>query len=80
MASAAVSGTHATTAHPQPDASSHNAPSDKHLNLVWLAQSRLRRRRFDECIAICTSLLERNPFDQVCAVNAACVACHSGRS
>lgn len=31
---------------------------------MWLAQSRFRRRRFDECIDICTRHLERNPLDQ----------------
>ena len=35
------------------------------VNPVWLAQSRLRRRKFDECIEICTSILEKNPVDQV---------------
>ena len=35
------------------------------VNPVWLAQSRFRRRRFDECIEICTKILERNPYDQV---------------
>jgi tetratricopeptide repeat protein 8 len=37
---------------------------EKGLNSVWLAQSRFRRRRFDDCIEICTQILERNPFDQ----------------
>lgn len=37
---------------------------EKGLNAVWLAQSRFRRRRFDECIEICTQILERNPYDQ----------------
>ncbi|KAL6759471.1 TRP protein for flagellar function [Haematococcus lacustris] len=36
----------------------------KELNPVWLAHSRFRRRRFDECIDICTKVLERNPYDQ----------------
>lgn len=35
------------------------------MNPVWLAQSRLRRRKFDECLEICTPILERNPYDQV---------------
>lgn len=34
------------------------------LNAVWLAQSKLRRRRFDECIEICSDALGRNPYDQ----------------
>eukprot|EP00197_Chlamydomonas_leiostraca_P003950 CAMPEP_0202869944 /NCGR_PEP_ID=MMETSP1391-20130828/13933_1 /ASSEMBLY_ACC=CAM_ASM_000867 /TAXON_ID=1034604 /ORGANISM="Chlamydomonas leiostraca, Strain SAG 11-49" /LENGTH=107 /DNA_ID=CAMNT_0049550349 /DNA_START=86 /DNA_END=406 /DNA_ORIENTATION=- len=36
----------------------------KDLNPVWLAQSRFRRRKFDECIELCTSILDRNPYDQ----------------
>ena len=41
-----------------------------HTRVLWmdplfLAQSRLRRRRFDEAIDICQNLLERNPLDQV---------------
>ena len=35
------------------------------LNPVWLANNYLRRRKYDECIAICTGLLEKNPYDQV---------------
>ncbi|GIL88321.1 hypothetical protein Vretimale_15095 [Volvox reticuliferus] len=34
------------------------------INPVWLAQSRLRRRKFDSCIEVCTSVLEKNPYDQ----------------
>ncbi|KXZ42612.1 BBS8 protein [Gonium pectorale] len=34
------------------------------LNPVWLAQSRLRRRKFDECIEVCTNILDKNPYDQ----------------
>lgn len=33
-------------------------------NPVWLAQSRLRRRRFDDCIELCTQVLEERPLDQ----------------
>jgi len=41
-----------------------------HTRVLWmdplfLAQSLLRRRRFDEAIDICQNLLERNPLDQV---------------
>ncbi|WIA20159.1 hypothetical protein OEZ85_006009 [Tetradesmus obliquus] len=32
---------------------------------IWLAQSKLRRRRYDECIQLCTDALQRNPVDQV---------------
>jgi hypothetical protein len=35
------------------------------LNPIWLAQSKLRRRRFDECIEICSDVLQANPYDQV---------------
>ena len=34
------------------------------INPVFLAQSRLRRRRFDDCIAICTDQLTQNALDQ----------------
>eukprot|EP00192_Tetraselmis_astigmatica_P021235 CAMPEP_0117672890 /NCGR_PEP_ID=MMETSP0804-20121206/14166_1 /TAXON_ID=1074897 /ORGANISM="Tetraselmis astigmatica, Strain CCMP880" /LENGTH=278 /DNA_ID=CAMNT_0005481563 /DNA_START=185 /DNA_END=1021 /DNA_ORIENTATION=+ len=34
------------------------------LNPAWLAQSRLRRRKHDECIDLCTELLEKNAYDQ----------------
>ena len=32
---------------------------------AFLALSRLRRRRFDECVAICDPILVSNPYDQV---------------
>jgi len=35
------------------------------MDPVFLAQSKLRRRKYDECIEICTDLLARNPYDQV---------------
>lgn len=34
------------------------------INPIFLAQSRLRRRRFDDAIDICTDLLAKNPLDQ----------------
>jgi tetratricopeptide (TPR) repeat protein len=34
------------------------------LNPIWLAQSKLRRRRFDEAIEICGAALAANPYDQ----------------
>jgi len=37
------------------------------LDPVFVAQMRLRKRKFDDCIAICTRLLEENPLDQVLA-------------
>ncbi|GLC45301.1 hypothetical protein PLESTB_000307000 [Pleodorina starrii] len=36
----------------------------QNINPVWLAQSRLRRRKFDSCIEVCTTVLEKNPYDQ----------------
>jgi tetratricopeptide repeat protein 8 len=39
-------------------------PLPKDINPVWLAQSRLRRRRFDECIETCSTVLDRNSKDQ----------------
>jgi len=34
------------------------------VDRVWLAMSKLRRRKFDECIEICTDLLNENNLDQ----------------
>ncbi|KAG2451608.1 hypothetical protein HYH02_003389 [Chlamydomonas schloesseri] len=39
-------------------------PHASQVNPVWLAQSRLRRRKFDECIEVCTGILDKNPYDQ----------------
>lgn len=41
-------------------AAAHAAPHP-----LWLAQSKLRRRRYDEAINICTAALQHNPLDQV---------------
>ena len=30
-----------------------------------MATSLFRRRRFDECVKVCSELLEKNPYDQV---------------
>ena len=35
------------------------------LDPVWHAMSKLRRRRFDDCIKLCSEVLEENPYDQV---------------
>lgn len=35
------------------------------VNPLWLAQSRLRRRRYDDCIDLCSAALQKNPLDQV---------------
>lgn len=34
------------------------------INPLFLAQSRLRRRRFDDAVSICTDVLEKNALDQ----------------
>lgn len=34
------------------------------LNPLFYAQSKYRRRKYDECIEICTKLLSENPLDQ----------------
>ena len=34
------------------------------MDPLFLALSKLRRRKHDECIAVCTSLLEQNAYDQ----------------
>jgi hypothetical protein len=36
---------------------------------LWLALSKLRRGKLDECIAICDEILSVNPNDQVCFPN-----------
>ncbi len=34
------------------------------MDPVYLAMSKLRRRKYDDAVQICTSLLEQNPYDQ----------------
>ena len=34
------------------------------MDPLFLACSHFRRRKFDECIKICTSLLDKNQYDQ----------------
>lgn len=34
------------------------------MNPLYLAHSRLRRRRFDDTLSICSDVLEKNPLDQ----------------
>lgn len=34
------------------------------MDPLWLAQSKLRRRKFDQCIDICSNILEKNPYDK----------------
>lgn len=41
------------------------------MDPVYVAQMRLRKRKYDDCIAICTRLLDENPLDQV-------RTCHGG--
>jgi hypothetical protein len=35
------------------------------MDPLWLAMSKLRRGRLDECIAACDVILSQNPGDQV---------------
>ena len=35
------------------------------MDPLWLAMSKLRRGRLEECIAICDELMSTNPGDQV---------------
>lgn len=35
------------------------------MDPMFLATSFFRRRKFDECIEVCTNLLVKNPYDQV---------------
>ena len=41
------------------------AASSVGLDPMYMACSLFRRRRLEECVEVCTKLLERNPFDQV---------------
>lgn len=35
------------------------------MDPLFMANSLFRRRRLDECVSVCTELLEKNPRDQV---------------
>ena len=35
------------------------------LNPVWVAQRKIRMRKYDDAIEICSALLDKNPYDQV---------------
>ena len=35
------------------------------MDPVFLAYSCFRRRKFDDCVKLCTQVLEKNPYDQV---------------
>ena len=37
----------------------------KEMDPLFMATRLFRRRRFEECVKICTEILERNPYDQV---------------
>ena len=41
-----------------------NAGVRAELDPLWLAQSKYKRRRFQECVEICTEQLHRNPYDE----------------
>jgi len=34
------------------------------MDPFFIANSKLRRKHYKECIDICTTLLEKNPYDQ----------------
>jgi hypothetical protein len=36
------------------------------MDPFYTALSLYRRRKYEECVAECTELLEKNPYDQVC--------------
>ncbi len=38
------------------------------MDPMYLAYSFYRRRKFEQCVALCTQLLEKNPYDQVKAI------------
>ena len=35
------------------------------LDPLWYAQLKFSQHKYEECIAMCTELLEQNPYDQV---------------
>lgn len=35
------------------------------MDPFFMACSFYRRRKFDDCVKICTQMLEKNPYDQV---------------
>ena len=35
------------------------------MDPLFMACSLFRRRKFDECVKICSQMLEKNPYDQV---------------
>lgn len=43
---------------------SDGASDTENVNPLYLAHSRLRRRRFDDTISICSDVLNKNPLDQ----------------
>ena len=36
------------------------------MDPMFMAMSYFRKRKFEECIEICTKSLAKNPYDQVC--------------
>lgn len=42
------------------------------LDPMYMACSLFRRRRLEECVEVCTKLLEKNPFDQVMRTKVCC--------
>ncbi len=39
------------------------------LDPLFMARSLFRRRRFEECVKICSDILQSNPYDQVTSSN-----------
>lgn len=39
-------------------------PAAKNMDPMYIGLSYYRRRKFDECIEICSKLLAKNPYDQ----------------
>jgi len=38
------------------------------MDPMFLAMSLYRRRKFEQCVEICTDILAKNPYDQVALV------------
>ena len=37
------------------------------IDPLWLAQSKFRRRHYEECVEICNEALSKNAYDEVCS-------------
>lgn len=43
----------------------HSSNVSLALDPLFMARSLFRRRRFEECVKICSVILQKNPYDQV---------------